>query len=245
MLAKAVVHSFGEKAEFVEENFSASILAKKFGIKFYPAIFVNEVLIAKPSDFFGNTTGRYIPWREPKNQERFRADLTRMIEVALNDAGALEKERVTPETSAPSSIAALPDFSLVDLTGKPVDTKSLLGKVSVIEFWADWCPPCRSTLAWLGETQKTYGDTVQILGVAVESEEANVRAMVDSLKLPYPNAMADADTAMKFGDIVSVPTLFVFDRDGKTVRVFYGAPPDLHEKVGAALVAALDVTRHR
>jgi hypothetical protein len=54
-----------------------------------------------------------------------------------------------------------------------------------------------------------------------------------------------SEIAMKFGDIVSVPTLFVFDRNGRTVRVFYGAPPDLHEQVGAALVAALDVTRHR
>ena len=121
MLAKAVVHSFAEKAEFVEENFSASVLAKKFGIKFYPAIFVNEVLIAKPSDFFGNTTGRYIPWREPKNQERFRSDLTRMIEIAMRDGAALEKERVAAETSAPSSISSLPAFSLTDLGGKAID----------------------------------------------------------------------------------------------------------------------------
>ena len=239
MLAKAVVHSYGEKAEFIEENFSASVLAKKFGIKFYPAIFVNEVLIAKPSDFFWNTTGRYIPWREPKNQERFRADLTRMIDIALRDGSALEKERVAPETEAPSSIPELPAFSLKDLTGRDIDTKSLLGKVTVIEFWAEWCPPCRSTLAWLGGAQKRWGDKVTILGVAVESEEANIRAMVESLKLPYANAMGSPEIAVKFGDIVSVPTLFVFDRRGKTVRVFYGAPPDLHERVESAIAAAL------
>jgi thiol-disulfide isomerase/thioredoxin len=239
LLAKAVVHSFGEKAEFVEENFSASVLAKKFGIKFYPAIFVNEVLIAKPSDFFGNTTGRYIPWREPKNQERFRADLTRMIEIALGDSGALEKERVSPETAAPSSIPALPDFTLTDLSGKAIDAKGLMGRVSVVEFWAEWCPPCKSTLAWLGEAQKKYGDKVQILGIAVESEEPNIKAMVEALKLPYPNAMGSPEIAMKFGDIVSVPTLFVFDRSGKTVRVFYGAPPDLHEQVEGAIASAL------
>jgi len=73
----------------------------------------------------------------------------------------------------------------------------------------------------------------------VESEEANIRAMVESLKLPYPNAMGSAEIAMKFGDIVSVPTLFVFDQQGKTVRVFYGAPPDLHEQVERAIGVAL------
>ena len=65
------------------------------------------------------------------------------------------------------------------------------------------------------------------------------RAVVDSLKLPYPNAMGSPDIALKFGDIVSVPTLFVFDRNGKTVRVFYGAPPDLHEQVEGAIAVAL------
>lgn len=233
-----MVHTYGERGEFVEENFSVSVLAKKFGIKFYPAIFVNEVLIAKPSDFFGNTTGRYIPWREPKNQEKFRADLTRMIDIALASNSALEKERVAPESEPPSSISALPDFSVTDLAGRTVNTKSLLGKVTVIEFWAEWCPPCRSTLAWLGEARARYGDRVQILGIAVESEEAHIRTLVESMKLPYPNAMGSPEIAMKFGDIVSVPTLFVFDRDGRTRRVFYGAPPDLHEQVEAAIAQA-------
>jgi len=238
LLAKAVVHGYGERAEFVEENFSESALAKKFGIKFYPAIFVNEVLIAKPTDFFGNQTGRYIPWREPKNQEKFRADLTRMIEIAFKDAGELAKQGVAPDSSAPSSITELPAFTLTDLAGKTIDAKSLHGKVTIVEFWAEWCPPCRGTLAWLAETHRRFGDSVNVLGIAVESEEANIRSIVKTMELPYPIAMGSPQTALQFGDIVSVPTLFVFDRAGRTARVFYGAPPDLHEQVTNAIEAA-------
>lgn len=238
MLAKAVVHGYGDRAEFVEENFSESALAKKFGIKFYPAVFVNEVLIAKPSDFFGNQTGRYIPWREPKNQEKFRADLTRMIDIAVKDAGELATLGVTPDSAAPSSITAIPAFSLTDLTGKTIDPKALQGKVTIVEFWAEWCPPCRSTLAWLAETHRKLGDRVNILGIAVESEEANIRSIVQAMKLPYPIAMGSPQVALQFGDIVSVPTLFVFDRTGATAKVFYGAPPDLHEQVASAIAEA-------
>ena len=36
--------------------------------------------------------------------------------------------------------------------------------------------------------------------------------------------------AQAFGDVVSVPTLLIFDRSGKTAFVFYGAPADLHQK---------------
>jgi thiol-disulfide isomerase/thioredoxin len=238
LLAKAVVHGYGERAEFVEENFSKSALAKKFGIKFYPAVFVNEVLIAKPSDFFGNQTGRYIPWREPKNQEKFRADLTRMIDIALKDTGELARRGVAPDSSAPSSIATMPAFSLADLAGKTIDAKSLEGKVTIVEFWAEWCPPCRSTLAWLAETQRKLGDSVNILGIAVESEEANIRSIVEAMELPYPIAMGSSQVTLRFGDIVSVPTLFVFDRAGTTTKVFYGAPPDLHEQVASAIETA-------
>ena len=233
-----MVHGYGERAEFVEENFSESALAKKFGIRFYPAVFVNEVLIAKPSDFFGNQTGRYIPWREPKNQEKFRADLTRMIEIAFKGGGELAKQGVAPDTSAPSSIAQMPEVSLIDLAARAIDTKSLRGKVTIVEFWAEWCPPCRSTLAWLAETHRRLGDSVNVLGIAVESEEASIRSIVESMKLPYPIAMGSPQVALQFGDIVAVPTLFVFDRNGKTVSVFYGAPPDLHEQVAAAVDAA-------
>lgn len=233
-----MVHGYGERAEFVEENFSESALAKKFGIQFYPAVFVNEVLIAKPSDFFGNTTGRYIPWREPKNQEKFRADLTRMIEIALKDAGELAKQGVAADREAPPSITGIPAIALTDLTGKAIDSKTLLGKVTLVEFWAEWCPPCRSTLAWLSETHRKLGLSVNVLGIAVESEEANIRSIVESLNLPYPIVMGSPQTALAFGDVVAVPTLFVFDRTGKTANVFYGAPPDLHEQVAAAIVSA-------
>jgi thiol-disulfide isomerase/thioredoxin len=238
LLAKAVVHGYGERAEFVEENFSESSLAKKFGIRFYPAIFVNEVLVAKPADFFGKETGRYIPWRDPKNQEKFRADLIRTIDIAFKDESELTKHGVAPDTEAPSSIAELPAFSLTDLGGKTIDARSLLGKVSIVEFWAEWCPPCRSTLAWLAETHRQRGDNVNVLGIAVDSEEPNIRAIAKTLDLPYPVALGSPEVSLRFGDVVSVPTLFVFDRAGKTTRVFYGAPPDLHEQVASALADA-------
>jgi thiol-disulfide isomerase/thioredoxin len=238
LLAKSVVHSYGERAEFVEETFSDSTLAKKFGIRFYPAIFVNEVLIAKPSDFFGNTTGRYIPWREPKNQEKFRADLIRMVEIALRDNGALAREGVAPDTESANTIRELPEFSLTTLDGGTLDRKTLLGKVSVVEFWAEWCPPCRSTLAWLAETQRKRGRDVQIAGIAIESEEASIKAIATSMNLPYPIAMGTPQVALQFGDVVAVPTLFVFDKTGKVANVFFGAPPDLHEQIGNAITAA-------
>lgn len=71
----------------MSENFGASKLAEQFGVKGYPAIFVDDVLVAAPREFgyFGEIegAGRYAPWRNADNQAKFKADLTRMIDLIL------------------------------------------------------------------------------------------------------------------------------------------------------------------
>ena len=56
-------------------------------------------------------------------------------------------------------------------------------------------------------------------------------------------AISDAKTAEAFGDVVAVPTLFLFDRSGKTSRVLYGAPPDLHAQAEKELDKLVKGTR--
>ena len=207
-------------------------------------MFVDGVLVAVPRDFgyFGEVegTGRYAPWRSADSQAKFKTDLTRMVDLIL--AGKKDVvSREHPCTSSPfSEIASLPKFTLSDLSGHPITADQLSGRVVMVEFWATWCPPCRSTLQWLGELKRKYGENLVILALAVESPEAGVRTAVASLSPDLRWAITDAPTARAFGDITAVPTMFLFDRVGRTARVLYGAPPDLHaqaEKILDGLAA--------
>jgi hypothetical protein len=45
--------------------------------------------------------------------------------------------------------------------------------------------------------------------------------------------------ARAFGDVSAVPTLLVFDRQGRTAGAFYGAPPGLHDEAEAKIAAVL------
>jgi len=239
LLVQEVAAKFPRQVTFVSENFGASKLADRYGVKGYPAVFVDDVLVAVPRDFgyFGEKdgTGRYAPWRDAANQARFKADLTRMIELLLAGRKDIVSREHAGAADAVTEIAALPKINLTDLSGHPIAAEQLSGRVVLVEFWATWCPPCRSTLGWLGELKHKYGDKLAIVALAVESPEDQIRATASSLSPDLHWAIADAATAQAFGDITSVPTMFVFDRGAKLAHVFYGAPPDLHAQAGKLL----------
>jgi thiol-disulfide isomerase/thioredoxin len=236
LLAKSVANRHKGEVEFVEESWATSALAQRMGVKYYPAIFVNDVLVARPGDFRAKD-GRYSPWiGNAKAHERFQADLARMVDLARK--GRMDVVRKESDAAPAAEVAELPRIpalTLQPLTGEALDLSKRDGTVRIVEFWATWCPPCRGTLSWLSELQAGYGGRVQVLGIAVESEEPAVRAMAEQLKLGYPVAMTTPEAGAAYGDVLSVPTLFVFDKAGNTAKVFYGAPEGLHESVKAEL----------
>jgi thiol-disulfide isomerase/thioredoxin len=236
-----VVKEFGGKARFVSENYGDSELAKRFGVKRYPAIFVDDVLVATPKDFGfygkgeGAGEGRYAPIRSAASHERFRADLKRMIELML--AGRKDVARAEAAPASMDEIAKLPAVTLTDLDGKSLTPKDLAGRIVLVELWATWCPPCRGTLSWLGELKKRHGDRIAVVTIAVESEEADVRKLAGELGLPFTWVMGKPEIVRAFGDVSAVPTLLVFDREGRTAGAFYGAPPTLHAEAEAKLAS--------
>ena len=239
-----MVAESGGAARFVVENYGDSALARRFGVTRYPAIFVDDVLVATPKDFGffgkgeGKPEGRYSPLRSAASHERFRVDLARMLKLIL--AGDKESARALAASPDSDPLPTLPAVALVDLDGRPVASGDLAGKVVLVEFWATWCPPCRGTLAWLGELQRKHPKDVVVLTAAIESEEADVRRIRDELGLPLRFAMGTPELARAFGDLSAVPTLFVFDRKGRTRGTFFGAPPSLHAEAEKVLAQALD-----
>ena len=235
------------KVHFVSENFGASKLAEQFGVTRYPAVFVEDILVARPRDFGffgeGENSGRYTPWRNAESQAKFKTDLTRMVDLVLSGKkDELSRERADAGSGS-DQVASLPKFTLTDLAGHSLSADQLAGRVVLVEFWATWCPPCRSTLEWLGSLQQKYGSNIAILALAVESPEDKVRTTAAGLSPDLHWAISDAKTAEAFGDVVAVPTLFLFDRSGKTSRVLYGAPPDLHAQAEKELDKLVKSTR--
>jgi thiol-disulfide isomerase/thioredoxin len=239
LLIKDVASEFGDRVKVITEEYGNSPTAQKWGVRRYPVVFVDDVLVARPKDFGftgadDTSKGLYVPWREPANQQRFKTDLRRMIEMRLKGehVTGLNVDDVRTESANPADgPSSLPSIELPTIEGIALTSNAVAGKVVVVEMWATWCPPCRSTMTWLNSLKTKYGESVEVIAIAVDSAEPDVRKMASDLKATYHIVQGTPGIITPFGDVAAVPKLFVCDRSGHRVQTFYGAPPDLHRRI--------------
>jgi thiol-disulfide isomerase/thioredoxin len=115
-----------------------------------------------------------------------------------------------------------PDFKLTALDGKPLTLAALQGKVVLLNFWATWCGPCRAEVPDLVALQDRYKDRLQIIGLNVDDEEADIKQYVEETGINYPVAMTSNDVRIQFGGIPALPTSFVLDTEGRVVQKHVG-----------------------
>jgi thiol-disulfide isomerase/thioredoxin len=115
------------------------------------------------------------------------------------------------------------------------------GKVYVVEFWATWCGPCRTTIPHLTELQKKYKDVTFIGVSAFENDQNDVKPFVKEMgdKMEYRVALDSVPEGGKRQDgkmaknwmIAAkqngIPTAFIIDGEGRVAWV--GHPTGLED----------------
>lgn len=133
-------------------------------------------------------------------------------------------------------------FTATDLDGHPISSADLRGKVTIVNFWATWCPPCRAEIPDLIALQEKYRDTLRIVGVSEDDDPpATVKTFVQRQHMNYPVVMTTADIRKVFPGVVALPTSFVLDREGRVVQKHVGMLDPGRTEAEARALAGLPV----
>jgi thiol-disulfide isomerase/thioredoxin len=151
--------------------------------------------------------------------------------AASSDAD-LNRQVAATSARGPNQHPLAPSLSLVDLTGKKIDLAGYSGKVVLLNFWATWCPPCRTEIPRLIDLQDDYGrQGFQVLGVVVNDTRDAVNEFFKMIRPNYPVAMVTMDVQRNYGGLSALPASWLIGRDGRVYAKVVGAPADLTEFV--------------
>ena len=130
-----------------------------------------------------------------------------------------------------------PNFSAPSPEGKTISLKESLGKVTIIDFWASWCGPCRAenpnVVALYNEF---HPQGLNIIGVSLDKDAAKWKEAIAKDGLIWPhvsNLKFWEDPIAKQYNVQSIPATFILDEKGNIVA------KDLRGEELRAKVAAL------
>lgn len=128
------------------------------------------------------------------------------------------------------------------------------GKIYVVEFWATWCGPCRTSIPHLTELQKKNKDVV-FIGVSVwESDQKKVKPFVEEMgeKMDYRVALDEVGDGkanegkmsknwMQAAKQDGIPTAFIVNGDGKIAWI--GHPREMEKPLGQIVAGKWDIAK--
>lgn len=111
-----------------------------------------------------------------------------------------------------------------DPVGKKYNFDPSKNKFTLIEFWASWCSPCRTSNPSLIKIYNKYAKSgFNILGVSIDTDASNWKLAIKEDSLPWQNIsdlkdMSNSDNTSRF-NVVEIPQNFLIDGEGKIVGI--------------------------
>lgn len=115
-----------------------------------------------------------------------------------------------------------PAFALANLAGDTVRLADFSGKVTLVNFWASWCDPCRAEFPHMAELYGAFARAdFAIAAISDDVDRAKMLAFVREFRPPFPILVGGG--AMKGAyHYRGLPYSVLLDRHGRVVERIFG-----------------------
>lgn len=131
-------------------------------------------------------------------------------------------------------------INLQDSNGHAVVKNNFKGQVTLINFWATWCPPCVEEIPSLNRLkQKMAGLPFELISVNYAEDKKTILDFMGKIKVEFPVLLDQNGDFAKKWNVITYPSTFVIDKEGK-IRYGVNAAiewdnPEFIEKLKALL----------
>lgn len=147
-------------------------------------------------------------------------------ELQESVSGKRIKEKINA-TIATATGSIAPDFTAPSPDGTEITLSKIMGKVTIVDFWAAWCGPCRKENPNVVKVYEKYHDKgLEIIGVSLDGNPRQKDAKQEWLNAIEKDGLTwhqvsnlnyfKGPVAKKY-NIRSIPATFILDSEGKII----------------------------
>ncbi|HEY9153600.1 MAG TPA: TlpA disulfide reductase family protein [Opitutaceae bacterium] len=113
---------------------------------------------------------------------------------------------------------------------------SYQGKVTLVDFWASWCAPCRTSFPALSKLRGQYSDDVAIIGISIDENASDYAQFIHRFKPTFSTVRDVSQKIVATVEVPTMPTSYLLDRHGVVRFVHIG----FHDNTPAELQHEID-----
>ena len=179
------------------------------------------------------TSGDSVP---EEDSDEAPVDAETQDAAATTSAAESADAEESSEADAGQDVIPAIDFTLTDQYGETHTFSDYKGKTVFLNFWATWCPPCKSEMPDIQALYEKYGENegdLIVLGVAnpktdemPNNQDGTVEEVTDYLEengLTFPVVMDTTGELFYWYGISAFPTTFMIDANGNVYGYVSGA----------------------
>src|SRR5213078_653441 len=115
-----------------------------------------------------------------------------------------------------------PAFALPDLDGDTLTPATFQGKVTLVNFWASWCDPCREEFPHMAALYREFdGKDFEIAAVSDDVDAGKMLTFVRNYRPPFPILVGGGRMKQVY-HYRGLPYSVLLDRRGRVIERIFG-----------------------